>query len=200
MKRLYFALTILVVAFGLLGTFARALPKGPLNYQNVQDENGANLRYRKLDKGYLLVLVPGQEIIQSLNRFQKAMGFKLATASAIGDVEKVRLGHFNSRTRQMDLANEITESNEMTSLNCSLATLVRADSIAAVLFAHCHINLGLASAQGNQVVGGHLLSATVSVVAEIFILTFPEEVIKTHDEPYNGNLFDLNFLDVVKGI
>jgi predicted DNA-binding protein with PD1-like motif len=96
----------------------------------------------------------------------------------------------------MDLAPLIEDSNELSSLICSLSILVDQAGNKSEL-PHCHVNIGLSSDEGNRVVGGHLISAMISVVGELFIVTSSQEIIKTHDIPFNGNLFDLNSLDLV---
>ena len=192
--------TIGILGVGLLFSMSHILTyAGEIDYQNVQAEGGKNLRYRNLDNGYLLVLVPGQEIIQSLTAFQKAKGIKFATVTGLGDVEKVQLAHFNvdPKIRKMELAPLIKDGNELSSLICSLSTLVDGKTGEKTPLPHCHVTIGLSSAKGNLVMGGHLMSATVSVVGELFITTVSQEVTKTHDGPFNGNLFDLNALDVV---
>jgi len=162
----------------------------------VQAEGGKNLRYQELDSGYLLVLVPGQEIMQSLTDFQSIKKIKFATVTGLGDVEKVQISHFNTTTMEMDNAPFIKDSNEMSSLTCSMATFLDLKSGGKTPIPHCHINVGLSSADDNRVVGGHLLSAYVSVVAELFITTSSHQILKTFDKPYNGKLFDLNLLRV----
>src|SRR5262245_54902515 len=109
-----------------------------VDYETVQLEEGKNLRYRKTDNGYLLVLVPGQEIMQSLAAFQKAMGFKLGSAIGIGDVEKTEITHFDTKKKGMEKSPIIVESHEMTSLTCTMSMIDGKTPIP-----HCHINLGL---------------------------------------------------------
>jgi uncharacterized protein len=197
MKAVLFGLLMVFVSANVLSsaTFASQL-ETKVDYQTVQSEGGKILRYKKTDQGYLLVLVPGQEIIRSLSTFQKAMNIKFATVTGLGDVEKVQLAHFNLKTKKMDLAPFIEDGNELSSLICSLSILVDQSGNKTEL-PHCHVNIGLSAEEGNCVVGGHLISAVVSVVGELFITTSSQEILKSHDIPFDGNLFDLNALEQV---
>lgn len=179
-------------------TRAVAAQGAPVDYQSVQAEGGKIYRYRTLSDGYLLVLVPGQEILSSLNVFQRLMKYPLGTATGLGDIQNTQISHFNLATKKMDLAAPLPESNEMSSLLCSQSLLPDPKTSVKNPYAHCHITVGLSAAEGNRVVGGHLISATVSVVGEIFIHTYLQEANKAFDSYFQGNLFDLNALETAQ--
>ena len=58
------------------------------------------MEFKKFENKYIIRLDKGEEILESLKQFCKLTTVKLATISAIGAVNKVEIGLFETETKE----------------------------------------------------------------------------------------------------
>lgn len=159
--------------------------------------------YKKLnDSTYLLNLLPGAKLMESLKAFQKNTGVLSASVTGLGVLRNVQLGQYRflgepltngavATPPKFPTHDDVTIAGhrEIVSLVCNLTT--NADP-------HCHIALaGSDDASSNpqggyNVVGGHLVEGEVAVIAEIFIATYPTVVNKKPGGELGGMIMNLD--------
>ncbi len=114
------------------------------------------------DHQYVLRLDRGEELFESLTRFARTEQLRAGVLTAgIGMLSPFRLGYWNGREYA---AREFPTAHELVALH---GTLAEADGIPSL-----HLHAALAGPD-HAVVGGHLLGGTVSVLAELHLVTFP---------------------------
>jgi predicted DNA-binding protein with PD1-like motif len=132
----------------------------------------------------MLRLDDGQDVFAALSQVARNRGIRAAAVvSGIGMVKSAAVGFWTGR--EYDVQN-LDRPHELIGLQGSIATLDEGPSI--------HLHAQLAN-ERHQVVGGHLLRATVGVVGEILLETFPG---KTFGRPLNESL-GLRTLDLEPG-
>ena len=113
--------------------------------------------------GHVLRLEIGEEIIGSLTEYARAHGVRCGALSGIGACADAELGFFHPERREYS-RRVFAGDHEIVALTGNLSELEGAP------FPHCHIVLGDA---GFACHAGHLFRATVSVTAEIQVVTDP---------------------------
>ena len=133
---------------------------------------------------WLLRLDDGQELFETLTAFatREAVG-AAAIAFGIGMFRRATVGYWDGQQyRPM----ELTVPHEVVGLH---GTIARADGKPSV-----HLHAALAGPD-HRLVGGHLMQATVGVLQEMLIETFPE---RTFGRPLVES-FGLRMLDLEPG-
>lgn len=125
-----------------------------------------------------LRLERGEEIVQSVLGAAHAHGVRAGFVGGIGAVSGAVIGFFDPETRAYK---EITFSEPMEILQLS-GNLAQKDGEP-----YAHLHVALASELG-QAFGGHLVSATVSVTAEIFVQVLHTTFTRTFSEEVGLNL------------
>lgn len=191
--------TSVFAGIGMAATMMAAVPAGA-NTDPVAAHPGY---YKKLDGNtYLLNLLPGAKLMESLKAFQKATGVLSASVSGLGVLQNVQLGQYRFIGEPLTNGGVATPPKypthddvlikghrEIVSLNCNLTTNAAP---------HCHIALAgsddaSANPQGGyNVVGGHLVEGEVGVIAEIFITTYPTAVNKKDGGELGGMIINLD--------
>jgi len=114
------------------------------------------MQSRKENAGYWLVLVKGEEVKATIEKWANGEQISGAQVWGIGAVEDAELGYFNIHSKKYE-SRKFQGQHELLScignINC--------DGL------HAHMSI---SNDGFEVFGGHLLSAKISVVGEFFIL------------------------------
>jgi predicted DNA-binding protein with PD1-like motif len=119
------------------------------------------MQYKLLNNSiYCLRLDKGEEILTSIKKMCAKVGIKSGYFNGIGAAGEVTLGIFNTKQRNY-VTKHFHRDFEITSLIGNIT--IKDDEI----YLHTHINL---SDQSLKVVGGHLISALVSLTCEIFIV------------------------------
>lgn len=125
------------------------------------------MKVKRTETGFLLVLDPGDEIIESLKKLASAERIGLASLTGIGAVRNAVLGYIDTDQKQYQKREYGSDSAELLSL---IGNMTRLDGEP---FAHCHVVL---VDREMRTFGGHLFAATVSVTVEIFMRVFEGEV------------------------
>jgi uncharacterized protein len=131
---------------------------------------------------HVLILHDGDEVQSALLAFAKDEHVVAARFTGIGAVRDPQVAWFDV-ARNEYLTIERTEQLEIISLIGDIGVDETKTPIV-----HAHAVLGQ---QNGQTFGGHLIRATTSPNAEIFITTFPHPLIKREDKKYNSKFFDL---------
>jgi predicted DNA-binding protein with PD1-like motif len=129
----------------------------------------------------MLRMDPGEELIEALGRFAETHKVRAAAvAMGIGTLRSATLGYWDGK--QYGKA-EFSEATELVALGGSIA---EADGRPSV---HLHAALGTRT---HSTVSGHVHTATVNLVAEILIETFPSHVFgRPLDESLGLRILDL---------
>jgi hypothetical protein len=136
--------------------------------------------YRRTEKGYLVRLDRGEELMSTLGRFLAEKDVRCGALTAIGAVENPELGLFTMATKEYK-RRRFAGEYEIAALTGNVSTLEGRP------FAHLH---ALLSAEDCSVVGGHLFEAVVAVTCEIDLAVYSGEVKRRRDEATTLNLLD----------
>jgi uncharacterized protein len=132
----------------------------------------------------MLRLDEGQDLFATLSGFAKDASVRAGViVSGIGMVRHATVGYWNGREYS---PKEITVPHELVALHGSLAVVDGAPSV------HLHASL---SGPDHGTVSGHLMRATIGVLAEIYVETFPT---RTFGRPMNETI-GLRGLDLEPG-
>ena len=136
------------------------------------------MRYRKLNRTYVIVLSKGEKIIESLTELLIKNEMPMAYFWGIGAVSEAELAHFNLEKKEYSYK-KFKGQLEIVSMIGNLAWLEGKPVV------HAHISLG---DNKMRLSGGHLKEATVSATCEIVLKVFEEKVERKHDPEIGLNL------------
>jgi len=132
----------------------------------------------------MLRLDDGQDLFDALSEFARSEGIRAAAVvSGIGMVRRATIGYWDGSQYR---PHELTIPHEVVALHGSIASADGAPSI------HLHM---AAAGPDYRVVGGHVLRATIGVLHEILVETFPD---RTFGRPMVES-FGLRMLDLEPG-
>jgi len=132
----------------------------------------------------MLRLDDGQDLFDALSEFARSEGIRAAAVvSGIGMVRRATIGYWDGSQYR---PHELTIPHEVVALHGSIA---RADGAPSI---HLHM---AAAGPDYRVVGGHVLRATIGVLHEILVETFPD---RTFGRPMVES-FGLRMLDLEPG-
>ncbi|MFZ1022680.1 MAG: DUF296 domain-containing protein [Thermoplasmata archaeon] len=132
----------------------------------------------------MLRLDDGQDLFDALRTLAEAEGLRAAVViSGIGMLKRATVGYWNGSEYQPQ---ELREPHELISMHGSIAENDGEPSV--------HVHVGLVGSD-HRCVGGHLLQATIGVLAEVYLETFPGRVF---GRPLNES-FGLRMLDLDPG-
>ena len=136
---------------------------------------------KRIGNFHILRLDPTEEIVASIRAYCKEHSVKLATVSAIGAVNEVRIGLFDPTTKTYS-AQDMTGNFEIVALSGNVS--VMDDGV----YLHLHIGVG---DEDHNMHGGHLERAIVSATCEVFIHAIDGKVNRAFDEQIGLNILDL---------
>lgn len=134
--------------------------------------------YRKTERGYLLRIDRGEELIATLTAFLAKMEIRCGAFTGIGAVDDPELGLFTMKTREY-LRRRFAGEYEIASITGNVTTLE------GVPFPHVH---GVFTDVSCTAIGGHLFEAEVAVTCELDIVVHEGEVKREPDEVTGLNL------------
>ncbi len=133
---------------------------------------------------WMLRLDDGEDVFDTLSRFAEANGIRAAAiAFGIGMFRRATVGYWDGSQYR---THELAVPHEVVGLH---GTIARADDRPSV---HLHVAL---AGPDHRIVGGHLMNATVGVLQEILLETFPGH---TFGRPM-VETFGLRMLDLEPG-
>ena len=130
---------------------------------------------------YVVRLEMGEDILASLKRFAEAKEIRAATFEGIGSLNKVKLGHYDFKTREYKWET-FQEDLEILTLSGNISTMNRS------ALPHAHATLGR---RDFSVIGGHLDEGSLANMVEIGIRKLPGKIVKVRDEKVGLNLMQL---------
>jgi predicted DNA-binding protein with PD1-like motif len=130
---------------------------------------------------WMLRLDDGQDLFEALTEFAAREGIRAGTVVfGVGMFRRATFGYWDGTQYR---PYELTEPHEVVSLH---GTVARADGAPSL---HLH---GAAAGPDHRLVGGHLLRATVGMLQEILIDTFPGRTFgRPMVESYGLKMLDL---------
>ncbi len=137
------------------------------------------MKTKKIDNKLFVRLEIGDEVSASLKEACTKHGIRAGSISGIGGVDKVELGFFEASTRDYRVE-KFEEDFELLSLKGNVSEMEGAP------YVHLHVMLG----KGDySVIGGHLVSAVISLTGEIVIDVTDGIVERAKDEKVGLNLW-----------
>jgi predicted DNA-binding protein with PD1-like motif len=136
------------------------------------------MEYRRLDRSLIIRLDPGDEIVACLKTICQREDIRLGTVNAIGAVNRVQIGLFQTATKEYH-SNTYQGDFEICSLMGTVSTM------AGETYLHLHITVGDIE---NRVLGGHLNEAVVSATCEIVVQTIAGEVDREFSDAIGLNI------------
>lgn len=140
------------------------------------------MEYRRFGQTYMIRLDIGDEVVECLKSVCRENSIALGIISGIGTAKQVTLGLLETATK-VYRPKTFQGDMEILSLNGTVSEM-KGES-----YLHIHITLGLSD---HGCIGGHLDSAVVSAVAEIFIQAVEGKVDREYSDKAGVNL--LRFL------
>jgi uncharacterized protein len=139
------------------------------------------MKFKKLDRDYLITVDMGEEFPASLLRFAETESVASAYFQGIGALRDVELGYYwlDRKEYKRQKFPEIVEL-----ISCAGNLALRE----GIPFVHAHVALGR---EDYSVFGGHLFQAIVAVTVEIVMRPFPEAVSRNYDARAGLFLLDL---------
>lgn len=138
--------------------------------------------YSKVDSdSYLIRLVKGEEINDSINKFCENVKIKNAQILGIGSVENPTLAHYRVDTKKYK-EKTLKGIFEITSLIGSIAISEGKPLV------HIHVTIS----DGNmRAFGGHLVKGLVSATVELVLTIFDSKLTKFYDREIGLKLWNL---------
>lgn len=140
------------------------------------------MTYSKTDKGYIIRLIRGEKIIETLTQFCKKENIHAGVFHGIGAVENPELGYYHLDTKEYEFRT-IEKMLEIVSLTGNVA-LVDDEP-----FLHIHT---VVSDDTFTTYGGHLKEGTVGATCEVYLTNFGIDIEREFDEETGLKLLSLN--------
>lgn len=136
----------------------------------VNSESGHKIIDR--DTPFMLALKMRENLFAAILRCANAANLKSATLSGLGALDDVTVAYYNLQTKQYQ-TKLFKGMYELISLNGNITW------VDGKRFIHIHAALGM---EDYQVVGGHIMDATVGPSAEISIVPLSAPIKREYDE------------------
>ena len=140
------------------------------------------MQYKKVQNGFMIRLVKGEEIIATLSAFVEEQKIPGGFVFGLGAFKDATLGYFDSAKKEY-LKNHFKEDMEFGSLTGSVS------HFEGKPFVHAHV---VAAGPDARAFFGHLFSATISATGEFFIIPSDARIERKADPDTNLNLLDLS--------
>ena len=139
--------------------------------------------YAKLgtDK-YVLRLESGDDILRSLQEFAAAKKLGASLIEGIGSLNKVKLGHYDFKTRQYKYET-FEDDFEILNLSGNISSMDKKP------LPHVHVTLGR---RDFSVIGGHLDEGSVANMVEVGVWRLPGKLLKAKDDAIGLNVLQLS--------
>ena len=139
--------------------------------------------YTKLgtDK-YVLRLESGDDILRSLQEFAAAKKLGASLIEGIGSLNKVKLGHYDFKTRQYKYET-LEDDFEILNLSGNIS------SMDGKPLPHIHVTLGR---RDFSAIGGHLDEGSVANMVEVIVWKLPRKLLKAKDDAIGLNVLQLS--------
>ncbi|NMB95597.1 MAG: DNA-binding protein [Clostridiaceae bacterium] len=140
------------------------------------------MKYKVAGKTVIARIDKDEEIVSSIKNICEKEKINLGKVSAIGAVNRVKIGLFKTDEKKY-YSDVLTGEFEITSLLGNITTMN------GEVYLHLHINI---SDSSFKTFGGHLNEAYVSGTCELFIDVIDENVSRKFSEEIGLNLLDFD--------
>lgn len=137
------------------------------------------MEYRRFNDTIIARFDRGEEIVSQVRKIADAEQIKLASIQALGAINDFNIGLYDVVEKKYH-GNHFTGAYEIVSLIGTITTKE------GEFYAHLHMSAGDLN---SNVVGGHLVDATVSATCEMVIRILDGRVERRLDEEIGLNLF-----------
>ena len=141
------------------------------------------MQHHITDKGYVLRLAKGEELISSLVKFCEEQGIKNAVFQGIGAVGPVEIGYYNLASKEYFFRHEEGEF-EVASMQGNI-TLVDGKP-----FVHAHAVLSRCD-ETLECFGAHFKEAYIAVTLEIFMTVLDSSIERKMDDAIGLKLLNI---------
>ena len=138
------------------------------------------MEYRKFDKGFVLRLDPGDEVVGCLTQLAKEENIQLASVTGLGATNDATVGYLHLEEKKF-YGKRCQGTYEISAL---VGNITRKDGEP-----YLHVHLTFGNPVTGELYGGHLTSCTISATAEIFVEVWQGEVGRKFDDQIGLNLF-----------
>ena len=139
------------------------------------------MQFRKIQNGFMLRLIKGEEVISSLSSFVEEQKIQGGFVFGLGAFKDATLGYFDSAKKEY-VKNFFQEDLEFGSLTASVSYFDGKP------FVHAHV---VAGGPDVKAYFGHLFSAAISATGEFFVIPFDTKIERKTDPETGLNLLDL---------
>lgn len=139
------------------------------------------MQYRKVENGYFLRLLKGEEVVSSIVQFAAKENVRSGAFFGLGAINNFELGYYDVKTRKYE-KEQFTEDMEVGNLTGNIA------SLDGKPFVHAHVTV---SGKDLRAFTGHLFSAQVVLTLEIFVFISSAKIERKMDPETGLNLLDL---------
>jgi len=141
------------------------------------------MKIRDTEKGFIIKLERGEELIATLTDFCERRGVRNAVFQGIGAVERVQIGYYNLGKREYFFRSEAGVF-EVASMQGNVAL------VEGKPFIHAHAVLSRCD-ESLACIGAHIKEAFVAVTLEIFMTVLDTSVERKLDESIGLKLMDI---------
>lgn len=139
------------------------------------------MQYRKVESGYFLRLMKGEEVVSSIIQFTAKENIRSAAFFGLGAICSFELGYYDLKTRKYE-KEKFEEDMEVGNITGNIA------SLDGKPFVHTHVTV---SGKDLKAYTGHLFSAEVALTLELFVFTASAGIERKMDAEIGLNLLDL---------
>ncbi|WP_125152976.1 PPC domain-containing DNA-binding protein [Clostridium rectalis] len=137
------------------------------------------MEFKKFNNRYVIRLDKGDEIIESLKKICNMENIKTASITGIGATNNATIGVYELNLKKYHEKN-VKGDFEISSLVGNISTFH------GEVLPHIHVNL---TGLDHNCIGGHLLSANISITCEIFMDILDGEIRKEFNDAVGANTF-----------
>ena len=134
-------------------------------------EQGSRVEVKEMERSWVLVFDPGEEVIEGLEKFARQQGLTAARFTAIGAFQDAVLG-FYERERKDYHRIPLEEQAEVLALTGNIIGFQGPPKV------HAHVVLGKRDCTAH---GGHLLEAHVRPTLEVMLVEAPRDLHRRYD-------------------
>lgn len=144
-------------------------------------KTGEEMQFRKINNGFMLRLMKGEEIIGTISSFVQKQNISGGFVFGLGAFKQATLGYFDAEKKEY-VKTSFKEDMEFGSFTGSISY------VEGKPFVHAHV---VASGADCKAYFGHLFSATISATGEFFIIPSESQIERKPDSESGLNLLDL---------
>lgn len=141
------------------------------------------MNVRDVEKGFVLVLARGEELIATLTQFCERRGIQAAVFTGIGAVERVKIGYYDLGKREYFFRSE-DGVFEVAAMQGNVAL------VEGKPFIHAHAVLSRCDAS-LECIGAHIKEAYVAVTLEVFMTPLDASIERKLDDDIGLKLLHL---------